>query len=108
MVSNKCETAWSYQLQAASDPNRKLTSIVATPIMTHCPCCNQPLDYYKQQLDPRSKLTPKWIGTCRTSDCDFEDVTLSDSNWTRIQTDEEFAAQYRGMTRRMKAQMAGR
>lgn len=80
---------------------------MATEIVNHvCPCCKQPLTYYIQQLDPRSKLTPKWFGTCSTPDCDFERITLSDASWTRIQTDEEFASGYRGMERRMKAQMA--
>lgn len=79
---------------------------MATEIINcNCPECKQSLDYYKQQLDPRSKLTPRWIGTCRTEGCDYQDVTLSDANWTRIQTDEEFASGYRGMERRMSAQM---
>lgn len=71
-----------------------------------CPCCGQPLDYYKQQLHPKSTRTPQWIGTCRTAGCDFQDVTLSDGNWTRIATDEIFAAQYRGMNARLLERMA--
>ena len=74
---------------------------MATPIMTHCPGCGQPLDYYLQDLDPRSKLTPKWFGTCRTAGCDFEKVTLQDANWQRIPTDADFTALYRGMNAKM-------
>lgn len=70
-----------------------------------CPCCGQPMEYYKQQLHPKSTRTPEWIGTCRTPDCDFTDVTLADKGWTRITTDETFAAQYRGMNQRILAAM---
>lgn len=71
-----------------------------------CPCCGKPLDYYKQQLHPKSTRVAQWIGTCRTQGCDFELVTLSDDAWTRIQTDETFASGYRGMNARLVAQMA--
>lgn len=74
----------------------------------NCPHCQQELDYYKQQLHPKSTRTPSWIGTCRTSGCDFQDVTLSDANWTRVINEPEFANQYRGMNARLVAQMAGR
>lgn len=78
-----------------------IDTVTDTVINCRCPLCQQNLDYYKQQLDPRSKLTPRWIGTCRNLDCDYAEVTLSDANWTRIQVDSEFAAGYRGMNKRI-------
>lgn len=73
-----------------------------------CPCCHKPLDYYKQELHPKSTRIPQWIGTCRTQGCEYELVTLSDSGWTRIREDEIFASGYRGMQARISSQMAGR
>lgn len=73
-----------------------------------CPCCGQPMDYYKQELHPKSTRVAQWIGTCRTQGCEYELVTLSDDAWTRIQNDSEFASGYKGMQARISAQMAGR
>ena len=46
-----------------------------------CPDCGNPLEYYLQQLHPRSTRTPSWIGTCRTPGCALNSVTLSDDMW---------------------------
>jgi hypothetical protein len=87
---------------------REETNMSSEIINTTCPCCNKPMDYYKQELHPKSTHVAQWIGTCRTVGCDFELVTLSDDAWTRIQTDETFASGYRGMQARIRTQMAGR
>lgn len=67
----------------------------AQPINACCPDCGQPLDYYVQQLHPKSERTPAWIGTCRTPECLLVNVTLSDDAWAT--TDLE---PYRQMNRR--------
>ena len=64
-----------------------------------CPDCQKPLDYYLQELHPRSTRTPSWIGTCRTVDCPLHHVTLSDDAWGTVDLEP-----YREMNRKMAAQ----
>lgn len=60
-----------------------------------CPDCGRPLDYYLQQLHPKSTRTPSWIGTCRTPGCALNSVTLSDGEWGKANLEA-----YRQMNRK--------
>ena len=37
------------------------------------------------------------MGTCKTPDCDYQDVTLSAERWVQLATDTAMQADYRGM-----------
>ena len=54
---------------------------MAIPILTHCPGCEQPLDYYQSAVHPKSTRPPTWIGTCITVGCKFHEKTASDVEW---------------------------
>ena len=82
-----------------------------------CPCCKKVLDSYVQAatrgfpdtwLDgyfmPGSAPRPETLmGTCKTVGCDYRDVTLSQENWVKIETDAQMQDDYRGMYEKAQA-----
>ncbi len=82
---------------------KKMSSLPTPIIHQNCPDCGTALDYYLQELHPKSTRTPSWIGTCKNVNCTLHDVTLSDSEWGNLASDTELANKYRAMV----AQMAG-